>query len=43
VGEAEGSSTSDVIESILIAFEVQMRACEFTSTSFFKTKGWDQT
>jgi 2-methylcitrate dehydratase len=43
VGEAEGSSTSDVIKSILIAFEVQMRACEFTSTSFFKTKGWDQT
>jgi 2-methylcitrate dehydratase len=43
VGEAEGSSTLDVIRSILIAFEVQMRACEFTSTSFFKTKGWDQT
>ncbi len=43
VGEAEGSSAMDVIKSILIAFEVQMRMCEFTSTSFFKTTGWDQT
>lgn len=43
VGEAEGASASDVVNSILIAFEVQMRACEFTSKSFFKETGWDQT
>ncbi|GAA4326494.1 MmgE/PrpD family protein [Pigmentiphaga soli] len=43
VAEAEGSSTIDVIKSILIAFEVQMRCCEFTKSSFFKTRGWDQT
>ena len=43
VGEAEGASAADVIHSILIAFEVQMRACEFTSKSFFKETGWDQT
>lgn len=43
VGEAEGASASDVVDSILIAFEVQMRACEFTSKSFFKETGWDQT
>jgi 2-methylcitrate dehydratase len=43
VGEAEGSSADEIIKSILIAFEVQMRACEFTRTSVFKTAGWDQT
>lgn len=43
VGEAEGATATEVIKSILIAFEVQMRACEFTRTSFFKQTGWDQT
>ena len=43
VGEAEGASAADVIRSILIAFDVQMRACEFTGKSFFKETGWDQT
>ncbi|WP_137919786.1 MmgE/PrpD family protein [Hydrogenophaga sp. 2FB] len=43
VAEAENSAPMDVIKSILIAFEVQMRCCEFTSSSFFKTLGWDQT
>lgn len=43
VAEAEGSSAIDVILSILIAFEVQMRACEVTEKSFFKETGWDQT
>jgi 2-methylcitrate dehydratase len=43
VGEAEKSSAEDVLKSWLIAFEVQMRICEFTSASFFKTIGWDQT
>ncbi|MGH8617588.1 MAG: MmgE/PrpD family protein [Burkholderiales bacterium] len=43
VGEAEGSTTTEVMRAILIAFEVQMRACEFTRSSFFKTAGWDQT
>ncbi len=43
VGEAEGASAVDIIKSILVAFEVQMRACEFTSKSFFKETGWDQT
>jgi 2-methylcitrate dehydratase len=43
VGEAEGASADEIITSILVAFEVQMRACEFTSKSFFKETGWDQT
>lgn len=43
VGEVEGASADAVIKSILVAFEVQMRACEFTSKSFFKETGWDQT
>lgn len=43
VGEAEGASAADIIKSILVAFEVQMRACEFTRKSFFKETGWDQT
>lgn len=43
VGEAEGASAGEIINSILVAFEVQMRACEFTTKSFFKETGWDQT
>lgn len=43
VGEAENSSAMDVLRSWLIAFEVQMRICEMTKASFFKTIGWDQT
>ena len=43
VGEAEGASAGEIINSILVAFEVQMRACEFTRKSFFKETGWDQT
>jgi 2-methylcitrate dehydratase len=43
VAEAEGASAADVIKSILVAFEVQMRAAEFTAKSFFKETGWDQT
>lgn len=43
VGEAEGATTAEIIKAILVAFEVQMRACEFTRTSFFKKAGWDQT
>lgn len=43
VGEAENATSAEIIKSILIAFEVQMRACEFTRESFFKQRGWDQT
>ncbi|MBI2319405.1 MAG: MmgE/PrpD family protein, partial [Betaproteobacteria bacterium] len=43
VGEVEGAGAIDIIKSILVAFEVQMRACEFTTQSFFKETGWDQT
>ena len=43
VGEVQGASAGEIITSILVAFEVQMRACEFTSKSFFKETGWDQT
>lgn len=43
VGEAEGATAAEISKSILIAFEVQMRACEFTRASFFKQGGWDQT
>ncbi len=43
VGEAEGASAMDIIKAILVAFEVQMRVCEFTRTSFFKRTGWDLT
>lgn len=43
VGEAESAAAADIIKSILVAFEVQMRACEFTYKSFFKETGWDQT
>ena len=43
VGEAQGAGAAQIIKAILIAFEVQMRACEFTRTSVFKTAGWDQT
>jgi 2-methylcitrate dehydratase len=43
VGEVEGASASAIITAILVAFEVQMRACEFTRKSFFKETGWDQT
>lgn len=43
VGEAESATAAEIIKSILIAFEVQMRACEFTRASFFKHGGWDQT
>jgi len=43
VAEAEGRSSAELIKAILVAFEVQMRACEFTRVSFFKHTGWDQT
>ncbi len=43
VGEVAGASADEIIKSILVAFEVQMRACEFTAKSFFKETGWDQT
>ena len=43
VGEVEGASAAEIIKSILVAFEVQMRLCEFTTKSFFKETGWDQT
>lgn len=43
VGEAQNASSAEIIKSILIAFEVQMRICEFTRRSVFKTAGWDQT
>jgi 2-methylcitrate dehydratase len=43
VGEAENATAAEIVKSILIAFEVQMRACEFTRASFFKQGGWDQT
>ena len=43
VGEVAAASADEIIKSILVAFEVQMRACEFTAKSFFKETGWDQT
>lgn len=43
VAEAEGSSAAELIHAILVAFEIQMRAAEFTETSYFRVLGWDHT
>ena len=38
VGEAEGASAAEIIKSILVAFEVQMRLCEFTPSRSSKKR-----
>ena len=43
VAEAEGASAADLIHAVLLAFEIQMRAAEFTETSYFRVLGWDHT
>jgi len=43
VAQATNASPMELLKSILIAFEVQMRTTEFTKVSFFRTTGWDVT
>lgn len=43
VAEAEGSSAEELLHAVLLAFEIQMRAAEFTETSYFRVLGWDHT
>lgn len=43
VAEGVGASSHDLLVAILVAYEVQMRSCEFTKVSFFKETGWDHT
>lgn len=43
VAEAEGASAEALIHAVLVAFEIQMRAAEFTETSYFRVLGWDHT
>ena len=40
---AAGASSMDLINAVLIAYEVQMRSTEFTKVSFFRETGWDHT
>ena len=43
VAEAEGASAEETMRAILVSFEIQIRAADFTETSYFRTLGWDHT
>lgn len=43
VAEAEGSPAEELLHAVLLVFEIQMRAAEFTETSYFRVLGWDHT
>ncbi len=43
VAEAEGSTADELIHAVLVAFEIQMRAAEFSEVSYFRKLGWDHT
>ena len=40
---AAGADSTDLINAILVAYELQMRSTEFTKVSFFRETGWDHT